>query len=148
MARATTEVLGVTGNASLTDADGRQIVTGPGGTGLVDSNAVYAGSTALTPKFAFANITASQTDASVVALVATKKIRVLALAVLAGGTATTIIFQSNATVKSATFANGINTPLVLPYNPVGWFETVAGEALKVTTGAGSTTGIHVVYVEV
>ena len=34
------------------------------------------------------------------------------------------------------------------YSPVGHFETVAGEALTVTTGTGATTGIGIVYVEV
>jgi hypothetical protein len=37
---------------------------------------------------------------------------------------------------------------LLPYNPVGWFETVSGQGLSATTGAGSTTGIQIVYVEV
>ncbi len=39
------------------------------------TGAVYSGTSALTPKFAFVNIAASQTNASVVALVASKKIR-------------------------------------------------------------------------
>jgi hypothetical protein len=118
-----------------------------GGT-AIESSKVFAGSTALTPKFAFANIAASQSNASVVALVASKKLRVLALVAQAGGTATDITFQSNNTAKTALFANAANGALVLPFNPVGWFETVAGEAIKVTTGTGATTGIQVVYVEV
>lgn len=94
---------------------------------------------------AYANVAAGTTSGVVVAAVAGKKIRVLALALVCGGTATTIVFQSDAAAISATFAQGINGVLALPYNPVGWFETVEGEALKVTTGAGATTGIQVVY---
>lgn len=113
-----------------------------------ETSTVYNGTTALTPKFAFANIAASATNSSVVALVATKKLRVLALVAQAGGTATDITFQSNNTAKTALFANAATIPLVLPFNPSGWFETVAGEAIKVTTGTGATTGIQLVYVEV
>lgn len=129
-------------------------VTANAGTGTMasaaspESGTVYNGTTALTPKYAFANIAASQTDSQIVALVAAKKIRVLALYCVAGATATSITLQSNATAKSALLANGANGGEVLPFNPAGWFETVAGEALKATTGAGSTTGIGVVYVEV
>ncbi len=116
--------------------------------GSLETSKIYAVGTALTPKFAFANVAASQTDSSLVALVASKKLRVLAAYALPGATATDLTFQSNAVAISAKFANGANGGEVLPFNPVGWFETVAGEALKVTTGAGSTTGIGVVYVEV
>lgn len=105
-----------------------------------------------TPKFAVANVTASQTDSSVVAAVTGKKIRVLSLVTRAGATATVITFNSKpagaGVAISAAFANGINDGVVLPFSAEGWFETVAGEALTCTTGAGSTTGIQVVYSEV
>ncbi len=114
------------------------------------TGAVYLGSTALTPKFsAPANIAASQTNASVVALVSGKKLRVLAAVFVAGGTATDLTFRSGTSADiSCKFANGANGGASLPFNPCGWFETVSGEALTVTTGVGSTTGISVVYVEV
>lgn len=113
-----------------------------------ESSTIYNGTTALTPKFAFVNIAASQTASSVVAAVTAKKIRVLAIIAQAGATATNITFNSASTAKTMLFANGANGGEVLPFNPVGWFETVAGEALTATTGAGSTTGIQVVYIEV
>ena len=103
-------------------------------------------------KFAKANVAASQTDSSLITAVTGKKLRVIAVAAVAGGTATTLTFNSKGagagTAISALFANGINGGEVLSYNPVGWFETKSGEALTVTTGAGATTGIQVVYVEV
>jgi len=101
-----------------------------------------------TPKFAFANIAASQTASSLVAAVTGKKIRVLSVYAVAGGTATNLTFNSASSAISALFANAANGGEVLPFSPIGWFETVAAEALTVTTGAGSTTGIGVVYVEV
>lgn len=103
-------------------------------------------------KFAFANVAASQTDSQVVAAVAGKKIRVLALCVLAAATATNLTFNSKGggagTAISCLLANGANGGAVLPYSPAGWFETNASEALTATTGVGSTTGIQVVYTEV
>lgn len=124
-----------------------------------DPNGVYLttdgirnGTTLLTPKFAFVNVAASQTDSSVVAAVTSKKIRVLSLYMVAGATATNVTFGSKpggaSTAKSALFANAANGGAVLPFNPLGWFESASGEGLCVTTGAGSTTGIGVVYVEV
>lgn len=96
-----------------------------------------------------ANVAASQTDSSVVAAAAGKRVTVESVALLAGGTATNVTFNSKGSgagvAISALFACGINGGIVLPHNPKGWFETVAGEALTVTTGAGATTGIQVQY---
>lgn len=101
---------------------------------------------------AIANVAASQTDASVVTAVSGKSIRVVHLAMVCGGTATTAIFNSKGSgagvAISCLFANGTNGGAVLGYNPEGWFTTVSGEALTVTTGAGSTTGIQVGYVTI
>lgn len=108
--------------------------------------------TALTPTFALANIAASQTDANVVTAVSGKRIRVIGLVVMAGGTATNVTFNSkpggSGVAISMLFACGANGGAVLPFNPVGWFQTVSGEGLTVTTGSGATTGIQVVYIEV
>lgn len=98
---------------------------------------------------AVANPAASQTDSSVVAAVTGKRINVLAVAFLAGGTATTAVFNTKpagaGSAISPLFANAANGGAVLPYNPKGWFATNAGEGLSVTTGAGSATGIVVTY---
>jgi hypothetical protein len=104
------------------------------------------------PKRAFANIATATTDGAIVSAVAGKKIRVLAVMAVAGATATTITFNSKpagaGTAISALFAAGANGLTPLSYNPLGWFETNAGEGLTATTGAGSTTGIQVTYIEV
>lgn len=96
-------------------------------------------------KRAFANIAAGTTDGAVVAAVTGKRIRVLAVALHPGDTATDCTFSSASTDISALFAALANTPTILPHSPHGWFETKPGEALNLTTGAGSTVGVQVVY---
>lgn len=95
------------------------------------------------------NVAASSTDTSVVAANGSKRINVLALYCVAGATATNVTFNTKGagagTAISALLANAANGGAVLPYNPAGWFVTLPGQALTVTTGAGSTTGIGVVY---
>ena len=77
-----------------------------------------------------------------VAAVTGRKIRVHAVGISCGSTASTVQFSSGgSTAVSCVFQNSIS----LPYNPKGWFETDAGEALTVDTGSGSTTGILVLY---
>lgn len=93
-----------------------------------------------------ANIAAGQTDSSVVAAVTGFKIMVTSYTEQAGGTATNITWNSASTAISSLHANAINGGRVCPFNPQGWFETNSGEALTVTTGAGSTTGIDGTYV--
>lgn len=103
-------------------------------------------------KRTFANVAASQTDSSLVAIVANKRIRVLAVVAVGGATATTLTFNSKGggagTAKTCLFANAANGGFVLPFCEQGWFDTNTSEGLSVTTGAGSTTGIQVVYAEV
>ena len=105
----------------------------------------------LVVKRAFANVAAAQTDAALVTAVAAKKIRVLGVILSgAGAGATSVTFNSkpagSGVAISPAFLSHAVGP-VLPYNPHGWFETVAGEGLTVTTGAGTTTGILILYVE-
>lgn len=100
-------------------------------------------------KRTFANVAASQTDSSLVAAVAGTPIKVHALACKAGGTGTNITFNTKpsgaGSAISALFANAANGDTILPYNEQGWFETAVGEGLTCTTGAGSTTGIQIIY---
>lgn len=103
---------------------------------------------------AVANVAAASTDSVLVAAVAGtnqvgKAIRVHAVIASSGAVATAITFNSKGsgagTAISPTFQNGINGGEVLAHCASGWFETNPGEALTVTTGAGSTTGILVLY---
>ena len=117
-----------------------------------ETSTVYNGTTALTPKYAKANIAASTTDGSVVAAVTSKKIRVLSFRIHAGGTATNVTFNTKpagaGTAISELFACAANGGRAEAYSPIGHFETNAGEGLTVTTGAGSTVGIGISYIEV
>lgn len=117
-----------------------------------DTSTIYNGTTALTPKYAFANINASTTDGNIVTAVTSKKIRVLSFRIHTAGTATNVTFNSKpagaGTAITELFACAANGGRAENYNPVGHFETAAGEGLTVTTGTGSTTGIGVTYVEI
>jgi hypothetical protein len=100
---------------------------------------------------AFANVAASQTDQVLVAAIPGGRIEVLAVAINQGaGTASPVTFNSK--------GSGAGTAIspTFTYSPAGgsnlgdagaasWFRTNKGEALTVTTGAGSTTGVIVVY---
>ena len=91
---------------------------------------------------AFDTVSASSTDSSLVAAVSGHRIRVLGMGVSCGGTASTFQFESG---TSTAISPVFNNSIVLPLNESGWFETNAGEALTVTTGAGSATAIIIVY---
>jgi hypothetical protein len=114
----------------------------------LQTDAVMNNLTALTPKYFTETVVASDTDEELVAVVAGKKIRILALVVHCGGTATVVLFESSTTTRKHRVPAGINGGQVLPFNPAGWFETAAGESLTCTTGAGSDVDISGVYVEV
>lgn len=103
-------------------------------------------------KFAFANVAASQTDSSLVAAVAGKRIRVLSYLIMAGSAATDVTFNSkgsgSGTAISILHACPARSGVARCGDQVGYFETKLGEALTVTTSAGSTVGIQLCYIEV
>lgn len=99
---------------------------------------------------AYDAIAASATDSILVAAVPGKKIRVVAFIINQGDTtASTVTFNSKGsgagTAVYVPLKYGANGGTSTPEVPSGWFETIAGEGLSVTTGAGSTTGVSVVY---
>jgi hypothetical protein len=109
---------------------------------------VYNGSTGLTPKFAI--ITASASGATqIVALVVSKKIRVLKLT-LSASAAVNVKFQSHVTPtdKTGLFYLAANSGFGMGFCPVGHFETVAGEALDINLSAAVPVGGVLTYVEV
>lgn len=96
-----------------------------------------------------AAVAASQTDSELVAAATGKKIVLLSLFTLTGDTATEVQLNSDSdALDGGLFANAGNGGAVLPHNPYGWVETVAGEALTVTTGSGSATSFLGTYIEV
>lgn len=103
-------------------------------------------------KRAKANIAASTTDGAVVSAVTSKKIRVISYQLMAGATATDATFNTKpggaGTAISMLHACAINGGISCGFHPGGYFETSSGEGLTLTTGAGSTVGVQVSYVEV
>jgi hypothetical protein len=159
-AGASTSAAQTTGNASLASIDtkhpalvsGRIPVDPSGVTSPVAASAetgtVYNGATALTPLFA--TIVASASGASqVVAAVTSKKIRVLALQLTASA-AVNVKWQSHVTPtdKTGLAYLAANGGYVLPFNPAGWFETIAGEALDINLSAAIAVGGSLTYVTV
>lgn len=99
---------------------------------------------------AFDSIAASQTDSSLVAARAGRRIRVHSVVINQGDTTpSAVTFNTKpAGAGSAIFPAlkaAANGSFVLPNNDAGWFQTNKGEGLSVTTGAGSTTSIVVTY---
>lgn len=104
-------------------------------------------SASLTPKFAIIDA-ATSGDNTLVTGVSTKKIRVLSLYLVASA-AVNVRFESAAsgTALSGQMNLTTNSGFTLPYNPKGWFQTVAGELLNLElSGAVSVDG-GLVYVE-
>jgi len=127
----------------------------PAGTNLIgqvsasdETSTLYNGTTALTPSFAV--ITASSSGVTnLVALVSSKKIRVLSLVLTANG-AVNVKFQSHATPTDITglFYLSSTGGFVLPYNPTGWFQTLSGEALDINLSGSIAVGGCLEYVAV
>lgn len=113
-----------------------------------ETGSVFNGATALTPKFAVIDA-ASSGDNTIVAAVSSKKIRVLSLFLIASG-AVTARFESGAsgTALTGQATLAANGGFVLPFNPVGWFETASNTLLNLElSGAVSVDG-SLSYVEV
>jgi hypothetical protein len=110
---------------------------------------IYNGSgIELTPKFAAISASGSGNN-TLVAAVTGKKIRVLAMALVANA-AVNAKLQSSAggTDLTGLFYLAANGGFVLPYNPVGWCETVAAALLNLNLSGAVAVGGCLMYVEV
>lgn len=117
------------------------------GVGL-QTDVIMNDTTALTPKFAIIDA-ATSGDNTIVAAVNPKKIRVLSVWFIASA-AVTARFESGAggTALTGQMQIAANGGFVLPFNPVGWFETASNTLLNLElSGAVSVDG-SIVYVEV
>lgn len=109
------------------------------------TDAIMNGTTVLTPSFAA--VTASASGATtIVSAVASKKIRVLGI-FLVCTSAVSVNLQSHTTTatKTGTMPFAANGGISVSFSPVGWFETVAGEALDINLGGAVAVGGQVVY---
>lgn len=113
-----------------------------------ETSTVYNGTTALTPKFAAIDAATSGNN-TLVAAVSSKKIRVLALFLVSAGTVNAR-FESGAdgTALSGQMNLVANSGFVLPYNPVGWFETASNTLLNLELSAAISCDGSLTYVEV
>lgn len=117
-----------------------------------ETSTIYNSTTALTPKF-MPIAAASSGNNTLVSGVATKKIRVLAMTLIAAGTVNIYFTSSNGgTVIFGGSTNKINlvanTGFATGYSPVGHFETVAGEALVVNNSGAVAVSGGLTYIEV
>jgi len=136
----------------LVDANGRILVSIAAAAGTVivaqNTSALYDGTTALVPKFAVINAAASG-DQTLVAAVTAKKIRVLAVMLVAAGTVN-VRFESGASGTALTGQMELTAQagFTLPFSPVGWFETAAATLLNLELSAAVSVDGCLVYVEV
>lgn len=145
------------GTNNIGDVD---VLTQPARSRTVDAisvaqqtDALMNGLTALTPKFA--NISAAASgDNTLVTAVASKKIRVLSLFMMATGTVNAYIRDDAGTpvnligdaTNKLTLVSG--SGFVLPHNPLGWTETTSGEGLQLNLSAAIGVAGCLTYVEV
>jgi hypothetical protein len=110
--------------------------------------------TAVPVRRSFANVAASQTDEELIPANPNAAIRIRSIAMVAGGTATDITLKSKESDQASVaitplFANAARTPNVMPLNYHGWAQTPdVARAVTATTGAGSATGITVLFIEI
>ncbi len=90
-----------------------------------------------TPKFANIAV-ASSGDNTIVSAVASNKIRVLACFMMAGADVDAYWVDGANGAICGDGTNGMdltaNSGFVLPFNPVGWFETASGQSLDLNLG--------------
>ena len=88
-------------------------------------------------------------DNTVIAGVSQKRIRVIAMFLVAAGTVNTR-FESGASGTALTGqANLIaNTGFALPYNPAGWFQTAEGALLNLELSAAVSVDGSITYQEI
>jgi len=93
--------------------------------------------------------TAASGAASIVALTANAKIRIVQL-VLTSLSANFVTFQSHTTTatKMGPIYLAANGGVVLPFSEVGWFSTVAGEALDINLNGATAVGGVLTYIVV
>lgn len=136
---------GTTNGVVIKDSAGNAIDQTATVNTAADSSVMKLGATSVTPKFAAISSTGS---GDTLALVSGKKIRVLSLFLLVAG-ATTVKFQSGATTdKTGAMSFPANGGISLPFNPIGHFETVAGEKLNHVLGSSVGIAGGFTYIEV
>lgn len=103
------------------------------------------GAADLTPKFAVVNLSAS---GDLLALVSGKRIRVVSMLVMAAADVTLTLRSGGSTAISGVLPLLAKSGFVLPFNPVGWFQTASGEKLDAVLGGSVDVDGFFTYIEV
>jgi hypothetical protein len=82
-----------------------------------------------------------------VAAVTGKKIKVLS-AIISQASGTSVKFRSDTTsdITAALTTTASDLNIILPYNPSGWFQTVAGEKLNFVPATSVVTNVAITYI--
>lgn len=106
---------------------------------------MFNGVTSITPTFAQATTSLSG-NTEIVASTSGKKIRVLNAALFGNG-AVNAKWQSSTSDISPLAPVGSNFGYVLPFSPVGWFETASNAGLRLNLSVSQiNVGVHIAYV--
>ena len=125
----------------------------PAGTNLLgrvsaslETGTIYQGTTAKTPVFASIDVASSGDNTIVTAQGASNKIRVHQLFLVSAGTVTAR-FESGAggTALTGQMSLVANTGFVLPFSPIGWFETAANTLLNLELSAAVSVDGSLAY---
>jgi hypothetical protein len=114
-----------------------------------DTSQIANGAASLTPKFAKISVSSSGAN-TIVAAVTSKKIRVLAWDIVANA-AVNFKWQSHGTPTDLTglyYMAGQGNGVARAFCPVGYFETLVGEALDINLSGAVAVGGVLTYVEV
>lgn len=111
-----------------------------------ETSSIYQNGTARTPVFAAIDAATSGDNTLLAAQGAGNKIRVHQLFLVAAGT-TTVRFESGAGGTALTGQMNLvaNTGFVLPYSPIGWFETAANTLLNLELSAAVSVDGNFAY---
>lgn len=127
--------------AARMSADRKQYVIAHG-----ETSTIYQNGTGRTPVFAIIDAATSGDNTLVAAQGAGNKIRVYAAFLVAAGTVN-VRFESGAAGTALTGQMNLvaNTGFVLPFNPLGWFETAANTLLNLELSAAISVDGCLVY---
>lgn len=96
-------------------------------------------------QYAFADPAGSGDNQLVAAAGAGVKIRVLSVVMSSAGTVNAR-FRSATNSISNLFTLAVNNVVSLPYNPQGWFQTNANEALNLNLSTTVAVGVTITYI--
>ena len=140
------------GPQTATAASAAAAVALTGNTVQLATDTLRNGTTSVTPVFAVINAASSGDNTLQAAAGASNKIRVLALNIVVGDAVNVRLESGTGAAGTAMTGiyefNGKGDGLVLPFSPVGWFETAANTLLNLELSAAVSVDGSFVYVVV